>query len=116
LLFVLPPDSSITEAYFQKNYRRALDLCLAYLDGVQNGSISLDAASVRDREYYDVALRACVHMSEIPTGLSLAERSKNVWKGHPSLAMTSAEIYNRAESPRGKPLSLPSLTDTDRLF
>jgi len=96
------PDASIQEAYFNHEYQRALDLCLAYLNGVEEGEIVLEGAgSARDREYFDIALRTCLRLPDLETGLKLVERSRHLWKTYYVIGMSAARIHVALGRPRG---------------
>ena len=107
-------DSSITDAYVHKDYRLALDLCLAYLDGTRDATIPIEGASSRDREYYDIALKSCLRLKDTLTGISLAKRSEHLWKAQSAVGTSAALIYLMADDPRRKSTDIPTRSCTVR--
>ena len=95
------------EAYTHQEYQRALDLCLAYLNGVEEGKIVLEGAgAARDREYFDTALRTCLRLPDLETGLTLIGRSRHLWKANYVVGISAARIYIALGRPRGTQFSL----------
>lgn len=93
-----------------RDYRRALDLCLTYLHALRDGDLSQDGgAAGRDREYFDVALRACMQLKDYETGRSLASQSRHLWKPYYAVGLSAANLYLSSKQPRG--LSLFILFD-----
>ena len=89
-------------AYFQRDFQRALDICLSYLDGVQDGKIVLEGNSTaRERELLDIAIKASLHLRNIPVAIDLAGRSVNRCTAHPALGYSAAEAYLLGSRPRG---------------
>lgn len=104
-------DSSIQEAYVDHQYQRALDLCIIYLDGVEDGSIKLEGnGSARERECYDIALRCCNKLAAVreTLGPKLVERSQHLWKAHYTIGISAADVYLSIRRPQGVYMSCMS--------
>ncbi|EJD47803.1 hypothetical protein AURDEDRAFT_163260 [Auricularia subglabra TFB-10046 SS5] len=88
-------DYEISWLYAQRDYAGVLELVQSELDKPE---------TVDSKEYHrsllDTALRCCLKISDIDSGLRFVDLSKDKWTGSPALALTSSKVLLTAGKAR----------------